>query len=592
MRINRPIQIRLNRFQKAEDTKEKPIEKTPEEKPIVRPETKITITISEALKIMEGKASSEKFADVKAEFDKNVPDRTTTIEEKEKAISYIKRMLACNDITPELKAYWTNKKDIIELEKQAIEYQKQLDGLENQRQSLEAPVHPNIKDYNNLGDYSAAIKEYASQKNDYRKTLNDINKNSGELQAKLLETNEKIKTLELNAKIKEVEDTVNSLKTYSSANSSLNSLLQDTLETIKQNLSELPNRKSELKTRLDDIYNQLLNIQVPVPPSTENCKNPDGSVNEDAYAEAFYKYENEKSEYDLKVSKFNAQIRDIVNEINRINMEIQKNSNELEALEKNANAVKTIQDLIDQSVNSKNNTRLTNILKQMLEDLSMNISTQKEVKQKSDKLYDTLWDNVPTPPSTDDYKNPDGSVDEAAYSLAFAKYEKAKKEFDQKMQRYNTAVTNNSNIISTLNNQVSTTVFKASIYAVENKIAQLRDSGSTEEANSLEQKLDAYKKDFDFVQRKKRTLQKRENMLYNRLNRLNVPEPPKADNYRKDGKLDEQAYSQAYKNYENQKNKYERISEKIHNQLNTIYDELKNLDERIQQIQNNIAELV
>ena len=114
MRINRPIQIRLNRFQKAEDTKEKPIEKTPEEKPIVRPETKITITLSEALKIMEGKeASSEKFADVKAEFDKNVPDRTTTIEEKEKAISYIKRMLACNDITPELKAYWTNKKDII-----------------------------------------------------------------------------------------------------------------------------------------------------------------------------------------------------------------------------------------------------------------------------------------------------------------------------------------------------------------------------------------------------------------------------------------------------------------------------------------------
>ena len=32
---------------------------------------------------------SEKFADVRAELDQNIPDRTTTIEEKEKAISYI-----------------------------------------------------------------------------------------------------------------------------------------------------------------------------------------------------------------------------------------------------------------------------------------------------------------------------------------------------------------------------------------------------------------------------------------------------------------------------------------------------------------------
>lgn len=52
----------------------------------------------------------EKFEDVFAEFDKNVPDQTSTTEDKEKAISYIKRMLECEDITPELKNYWTNKK--------------------------------------------------------------------------------------------------------------------------------------------------------------------------------------------------------------------------------------------------------------------------------------------------------------------------------------------------------------------------------------------------------------------------------------------------------------------------------------------------
>lgn len=62
----------------------------------------------------------EKFADVRAEMDKNVPDRTTTIEEKESAISYIDRMLECSDITPEMKNYWTNKKNVIEMEIQSI----------------------------------------------------------------------------------------------------------------------------------------------------------------------------------------------------------------------------------------------------------------------------------------------------------------------------------------------------------------------------------------------------------------------------------------------------------------------------------------
>ena len=63
---------------------------------------------------------SEKFDDVRAEMDKNVPDQTTTIEEKELAISYIDRMLACDDIEPELKTYWQNKKNVIEMEIQNI----------------------------------------------------------------------------------------------------------------------------------------------------------------------------------------------------------------------------------------------------------------------------------------------------------------------------------------------------------------------------------------------------------------------------------------------------------------------------------------
>ena len=68
---------------------------------------------------------SEKFADVRAELAKNVPDRTTTIEEKQKALSYIERMLKCSDITKEMKNYWANKRDTIQMEIQMIKNEQQ-----------------------------------------------------------------------------------------------------------------------------------------------------------------------------------------------------------------------------------------------------------------------------------------------------------------------------------------------------------------------------------------------------------------------------------------------------------------------------------
>lgn len=73
---------------------------------------------------------SEKFAEVRAELAQNVPDRTTTIEEKELAISYIDRMLNCDDITPELKNYWANKKDIIQMEIESIKNHEKSDENE------------------------------------------------------------------------------------------------------------------------------------------------------------------------------------------------------------------------------------------------------------------------------------------------------------------------------------------------------------------------------------------------------------------------------------------------------------------------------
>ena len=70
--------------------------------------------------------NGEKFEDVFNEMRTNVPDRTTTIEEKELAIEYIDRMLACSDISDDLKIYWQNKKEVIEMEIQNIKNEEKL----------------------------------------------------------------------------------------------------------------------------------------------------------------------------------------------------------------------------------------------------------------------------------------------------------------------------------------------------------------------------------------------------------------------------------------------------------------------------------
>ena len=70
--------------------------------------------------------AGERFQDVFDEMSKNVPDRTSTIEEKELAIEYIDRMLACQDISDDLKTYWQNKKAVIEMEIQNINNEKKL----------------------------------------------------------------------------------------------------------------------------------------------------------------------------------------------------------------------------------------------------------------------------------------------------------------------------------------------------------------------------------------------------------------------------------------------------------------------------------
>ena len=142
-RIENHIPFQLNMFQKMKKEIEKPIEETQVPTTKYEPKEKPNIRASVALDILEGKiTTSEKFADVRAEMDKNVPDRTSTIEEKEKAISYIDRMLKCDDITPEMKNYWSNKKDVIQMEIQTIKNEQQA-GKDSNYQDV-------VEEYNNF----------------------------------------------------------------------------------------------------------------------------------------------------------------------------------------------------------------------------------------------------------------------------------------------------------------------------------------------------------------------------------------------------------------------------------------------------------
>ena len=77
-----------------------------------------------------GQDKTEKFEEVFAEFRKNVPDSTSTISEKELALFYIDKMLACSDISDDLKVYWQNKKSIIQQEIQTIKNENKIGNNE------------------------------------------------------------------------------------------------------------------------------------------------------------------------------------------------------------------------------------------------------------------------------------------------------------------------------------------------------------------------------------------------------------------------------------------------------------------------------
>ena len=91
-------------------------------------------------------SASESFNDVFKEFQQNVPDSTSTISEKELAISYINRLLECSDITPELKNYWTEKKEVIESEIQRIK-NEQVQGSNQNYNNIQDELNAYVDNY-------------------------------------------------------------------------------------------------------------------------------------------------------------------------------------------------------------------------------------------------------------------------------------------------------------------------------------------------------------------------------------------------------------------------------------------------------------
>lgn len=242
--------------------------------------------------------------------------------------------------------------DLQDLKEMKNILEKQLDDILIQIRSLDVPTPPNAMDYKKSSDgsidelaYNKAMQQYNEQMIAYHSKVDELNKNLMKIQNKLYEVNKQITELELKAKFENIEKNINDLKNASNINNKLISILEVTLENIKKNLQDLPSKKLELQNKIQNIYSQILNMQVPTPPSTGDFKKPDGSVDERAYEDAFNNYEYQKYEYDRKINQLEEEVSILQNEIAKIDIEMQKQTNDLNQLEINVNAVKNDSEL-------------------------------------------------------------------------------------------------------------------------------------------------------------------------------------------------------------------------------------------------------
>ena len=208
--------------------------------------------------------ASEKFEDVLAEFRQNVPDVTTTIEEKELAISYIDRLLACSDITPELKEYWTEKKTEIEQEIQAIKTME------------DSAVEQGTEVYNFDAENIFAAEPTISPLMDYV----DVCRQS------------------IEAEITQVTKTIESLdKEIANIESKLTNWFNKTFfkRSLNNKLESAKRRKEEQQAKLNELNKELSRL--------DEAKESGGIGHEDVLVECAQKCRQEKEQEAAKLSE-------------------------------------------------------------------------------------------------------------------------------------------------------------------------------------------------------------------------------------------------------------------------------------------------
>lgn len=475
--------------------------------------------------------------------------------------------------------------------------QDELDDISLKLSSLDVPTPPNRNDYilSNSGlvdedAFNKALDDYKNELEEFNYKRNMLNQLSNEIVKNLQKINKKITELEFGTKIENIESIIKELSQNPNTDGTILSEFKATLEKIKQEMENLPSQKLELQNKLQDIYYNISSLNIPNPPSTNDYLKPDGSLDEEAYEKAYNDYEQKISQYDQTVSKLEMEAGEIRNEISAIDMRIQNNSANLNRIDININAIKMLQD----SINGTDDKELMKELNKILEDLYKNINAQNEVNKKAEALFESQINaSIPVPPNANEYLNSDGSVDEDSYAQAYKKYEEDVKEFDTKMQQYNTLSLQVSVQANNLNDKIRDTIFQANFSVAQNKVAQLKEAGNNDEANSLENKLNNLNSEYNSTRIKKQALSLRQVALRSRLNSLKTPTPPNTNDYLKsDGTVDEKAYETAFNKYEQQVNKYDMLSTTLNEELEIITDKLKSLEEKMAEIQKSVSELV
>lgn len=203
-----------------------------------------------------------------------------------------------------------------------------------------------------------------------------------------------------------------------------------------------------------------------------------------------------------------------------------------------------------------------------------------------EKVITEQEEDAPIPPSIDNFINFDGSIDEEGYAQAFEQYVEAKKEYDKLSKQYSNAINEpvfETEIIKNINSAISTT---------EEKIAQLKNFGNFKKAKEIEKKLEILKNQYSFAQNERNSILKLENILLKKFEQMHKPVPPKATDYITDDNwADEAAYEKAMQKYYAQKNIYDKTKDTLNKKQNFIHEKLNRLNDIMTQIHENIISI-